>query len=73
MFKIIRIFFQSIFSTFNIFYCRVVSVLAYGPTGPGSTPASDIEIFFCQSYGYIWTVMGVNRLGQCGQGQIRQF
>ena len=46
MFKIIRIFFQSIFSTFNIFYCRVVSVLAYGPTGPGSTPASDIEFFF---------------------------
>ena len=46
MFKIIRIFFQSIFSTLNIFYCRVVSVLAYGPTGPGSIPATDMKIFF---------------------------
>ena len=46
MFKMIRIFFHSIFTTFNIFYSRVVSVLAYGPTGPSSSPASDIEIFF---------------------------
>ena len=39
-------FFSVNFFAFNTFNSRVVSVLAYGPTGPGSIPASDIEIFF---------------------------